>query len=82
MLSDILREKVDKWIAKSRQEDREKALARGLATGRTEGRVETQKLWQEWNRRRLAHEARGESFNEPPPSLNVDNGHREDGSAV
>ena len=93
MLSDILREKVDKWIAKSRQEDREKALARGLAEGRAEGhaagqaegRAEVQRmqrLWQEWNQRRLAHEAKGEPFNEPPPSLNGDNGHREDGSAV
>ena len=93
MLSDILREKVDKWIAKSREEDREKARARGHAEGRAEGRAvgqaeglaevqRMQKLWQEWNRRRLAHEARSEPFDEPPPSLNVDNGHREDGSAV
>ena len=85
MLSDILREKVDKWIAKSRQEDREKALAKGLAEGRAEGQVEIQKiqkLWLEWNRRRLEHEARGEPFDEPPPSLNGDNGHRGDGHAV
>ena len=82
MLSDILREKVDKWIAKSRQEDREKALAKGLAEGLAAGQAERQRLWLEWNQRRLAHEARGELFDEPPPSLNGDNGHREDGHAV
>ena len=40
MLSDILREKTDKWIAKSRKEDREKALAKGIAEGRAEGQAE------------------------------------------
>ena len=95
MLSDILREKTDKWIAKSRKEDREKAHAAGLAEGRAEGQVEghatglakMQKLWLGWNRRRLEHEARGEPFDEPPPSLdgddgNEDNGHSENGRAV
>ena len=98
MLSDILREKVDKWIAKSREEDREKARARGLAEGlaegrsagqaeghaegRAEGQAEMQRLWLEWNRRRLAHESRGEPFDEPPPSLNGDHGHRDGGRAV
>ena len=61
MLSDILREKTDKWIAKSRRDDREKARAQGHA--------ENQKLWQAWNARRLEHEAAGKPFHEPPPSL-------------
>ena len=74
MLSDILREKTDKWIAKSRKEDREKATAQGLAQGLAQGRSEMQQLWQGWNHRRLAHEARGEPFDEPPPSLNGNNG--------
>ena len=79
MLSDILREKTDKWIAKRRKEAVEKATAQGLAQGhaqgRAEGRAETQTLWQEWNRRRLEHDARGEPFDEPPPSFNGNNGH-------
>ena len=87
MLSDILREKTDKWIAKSRKEDREKARAGGLAEGHATGLAEMQKLWLGWNRRRLEHEARGEPFDEPPPSLNgddgnEDNGHSENGRAV
>ena len=61
MLSDILREKTDKWIAKKRKERMDKA--------RYEGRAENQKLWQDWNQRRLACEARGDPFSEPPPSL-------------
>ena len=83
MLSDILREKTDKWIAKRRKEELEKATAQGLAKGISqgiaEGHSERQKLWQEWNRRRLAHEARGEPFDEPPPSLDGNNVHRENG---
>ena len=38
----------------------------GLQEGRAEAR-ETQQRWQEWNRRRLEAEARGERFEEPPP---------------
>ena len=65
MLSDILREKTDKWLAKSRREDREKAHAQGQA----QGQAENQKLWQDWNARRLEHQAVGKPFHEPPPSL-------------
>lgn len=77
MLSDILREKTDKWIAQKRKEKLEKAYAQGYvegfaearAEGCAEGQAKMQKLWQDWNQRRLECEARGEPFNEPPPSL-------------
>ena len=39
----------------------------GLREGRQEGRQETQQRWEEWNRRRMQAEARGERFEEPPP---------------
>ena len=39
----------------------------GLREGRQEGRQETQQRWEEWNRRRMQAEARGERFAEPPP---------------
>ena len=65
MLSDILREKTDKWIAKSRREDREKAHSQG----HSQGQAEMLELWQDWNARRLEHEAAGKPFQEPPPSL-------------
>ena len=41
--------------------------ARGEAQGEERGRRENQKLWEEWNRRRLEAEEKGEEFNEPPP---------------
>ena len=49
--------------------------ARGEARGREEGREEgvikgrerANRAWSEWNQRRLAHEAQGTPFNEPPP---------------
>ena len=85
MLSDVLREKTDKWIARKRKEGMDKARAEGVAEGRAEsavearaegrieGRAENQaevrKLLQEWNQRRLDSEARGEPFHEPPPFL-------------
>ena len=79
MLSDVLREKTDKWIAKRREEGQEKARAEGViegraegrTEGRAEGRAETQKLWLDWNRRRMEHEAKGEPFNEPLPPLDT-----------
>lgn len=60
MLSDVLREKTDKWIARKRKEGMDKA--------RAEGEEKMMDLWQGWNRRRMEHEAKGEPFNEPPPS--------------
>ena len=81
MLSDILREKTDKWIAKHRKKQLEeaeakgeargaaRAEARGEARGRAEARAEMRKLLQDWNARRLEHEAAGKPFHEPPPSL-------------
>ena len=69
MLSDILREKTDKWIAKHRKKQLEEAEAKGRAEGQTEARAESQKLWQAWNARRLEHQAAGKPFHEPPPSL-------------
>ena len=52
----------------------EQILADGRAQGREEGRSEvraevreTQQRWEEWNRRRMQAEARGERFEEPPP---------------
>ena len=35
---------------------------------RAEGRAEEREAWEAWNRRRLAAEAEGKPFDEPPPS--------------
>ncbi len=46
----------------------ERYKAKRFAEGRAEGRGEEWKRWSEWNSRRMAAEARGEKFEEPPPS--------------
>ena len=43
--------------------------AEGRAEGKAEGREEEWKRWRDWNSRRMEAEARGEKFEEPPPSL-------------
>ena len=47
---------------------KEKELkAQVSAEARAEGRAEAYREVAEWNRRRMAAEARGEKFTEPPP---------------
>ena len=48
--------------------------ARGREEGRAEGFAEAQEKWEEWNERRMAAEAAGEVFTEPPPSRPSANG--------
>jgi len=45
----------------------EQFLKRREARGEERGRRETQQLWEDWNRRRLEAEKKGEEFSEPPP---------------
>ena len=52
VIADWLREK---WVT-TLQEKR-----------RAEGRAEVNRVWREWNRRRMEAEERGEPFNEPEP---------------
>ena len=42
--------------------------AEGREKGRAEGKAEVYQEVAEWNRRRMAAEARGEKFTEPPPA--------------
>jgi hypothetical protein len=46
--------------------------ARGVAIGEVRGEAigeaRVSQQWEEWNRRRVDAEARGEAFTEPPPS--------------
>ena len=44
-----------------------KARAAGIAEGKVEGKAEERHLWINWNNRRIAAEAKGEDFTEPPP---------------
>lgn len=46
----------------------------GEERGRAEGHAEERQMWMEWNERRLAAEAAGEKFDEPPPPSISSNG--------
>ena len=50
---------------------RAEAIAEGKAEGKAEGRAEAYREVAEWNKRRLAAEARGEKFTEPPPGASL-----------
>ena len=49
------------------EEGRVEGLAEGRVEGRGEGRAELAAEVAAWNERRLASEASGEPFDEPPP---------------
>ena len=55
--------------AEAESQGREGGYAEGRAEGHATARAETQQMWEEWNGRRLAAEASGQPFDEPPPSL-------------
>ena len=57
----------DKFVIPQREKLREQGREQGHDQGRDQGRREMAAIWQEWNRRRLDAEARGENFGEPPP---------------
>ena len=48
---------------------REEGIGLGRAEGRAEGREESNAMWRAWLERREMAEARGEPFDEPPPSI-------------
>ena len=52
----------------------EKYLNRREKVGEQRGRAEERQRWEEWNKRRMAAEAAGEKFTEPPPSHPDSNG--------
>ena len=54
-----------------REEGRVEGMATGMATGIGLGRSESDAEWRAWNERREKAAARGEPFDEPPPSLDA-----------
>ena len=55
-------------IAEGKAEGEAKGEAKGIAKGKAEGEAKERELWIAWNNRRLEAEAKGEEFNEPPPT--------------
>ena len=46
----------------------QRGVERGIEQGIEQGIAAAYQQWQEWNARRMAAEAKGEPFNEPPPT--------------
>ena len=59
VVADYLRKKLIEPLDERREERRNRF--------RQEGQAQTQAAWESWNERRLAAEASGEPFDEPPP---------------
>ena len=59
------RDAINDWLEKRRRQARAEGIAEGIAEGRAELVAEVVA----WNERRLAAEARGEPFDEPPPGV-------------
>ena len=64
---DIMFQRIRDTLKKER-ELKAQASAEGREEGREEGKEEVYQEVAEWNRRRMAAEARGERFTEPPPA--------------
>ena len=56
-------------VAKIRAEGVEEGRAEGIEQGIEQGIAEAYRQWQAWNTRRMEAEAKGEPFDEPPPTL-------------
>lgn len=59
-IADRLKERREKFKAE--------LISRGRTEGKAEGKAELAAKVNDWNNRRLEAEARGEGFDEPPPT--------------
>ena len=66
---DIMLRRFNEWRVEHAQ-SLAKAKEQGIEQGIEQGRAEAYQAVAAWNRRRLAAEAKGIPFNEPPPSQN------------
>lgn len=64
VVADYLRKKLIEPLDERREERRNRL--------RKEGEARNQAAWEAWNERRLAAEANGETFDEPPPGTSSD----------
>ena len=55
-------------IAEGKAEGITEGKAEGITEGKAEGIAERDRVWTAWNERRLAAAAKGQPFDEPPPS--------------
>ena len=60
----VIAKSLEKWL----EDRRKRRLEAATKEGRQKGRVEERQMWLEWLARREEAEARGKTFNEPPPN--------------
>ena len=70
VVGDYLRKKLIEPLEERRRQEAEQRQREA----RAEGQAQTQAAWEAWNKRRLAAEANGEPFDEPPPTIPAEKG--------
>lgn len=63
-----------RWLNPLKERLREEGRAEGRAQGRAEAEAKIHAEWEAWNERRMAAEAAGEPFDEPPPGTSSSEG--------
>ena len=56
------------YLEQGKAEGIEQGKAEGIEQGKAEGIAAAYQQWQTWNARRMEAEAKGEPFDEPPPT--------------
>ena len=69
LLSDWYLARQEKRIQTAKAEGKAEGIAEGKAEGIAEGKAEVYQEIVAWHTRRMAAEARGETFTEPPPGV-------------
>ena len=64
----VLAQGIADRLRERRENFRAELIAEGIAEGKAEGKAELAAKVADWNKRRLEAEARGEEFDEPPPT--------------
>ena len=65
----VLAEGMAQRLKERKERFRAEMMAEGIAEGEARGRAELAAEVAAWNERRLAAEAKGEPFDEPPPGV-------------
>ena len=68
MFMDERAQRIAKAKAEGIAEGEAKGKAEGITEGEARGIAERDRVWTAWNERRLAAAAKGQPFDEPPPS--------------
>ena len=67
LLSKLVDPVIRRHESRGEARGRAEGIVEGRAKGIEEGRAKANQIWQEWNQRRLDHDAQGLPFDEPPP---------------